>query len=265
MRTAAGMRGVNLRSRRIAKGTLAALVVICSALAPGAELSADLILDNGEIRTPEGWASVLAVRAGVIIAIGDSAAVLPFKSVQTKLIDLHGAAVLPGLHDLHVHPASAGQAELGCKFAQGTAPAAILEAVRNCASSRTKGEWIVGGQWDANSFGKRAPDRKQLDAVAPDNPVVLSDVSLHSMWLNSPALALAGITKATPNPEGGVIERDVKGEPTGVIRETARVIVRRAIPPFTAEENAKALGWSLSRMLSYGITSFTDAAGRSGT
>jgi predicted amidohydrolase YtcJ len=220
---------------------------------------AELILEHGEIYSSAGWAEAIAIRRGVIIAVGNEAAVAPLRSAQTRSIDLEGAAVLPGLHDSHVHPLSAGQTELGCKFAQGTPAPQLLAIVKKCTASRAKGEWILGGQWDASSFGAEPPHRRLLDAVAPDNPVVLTDISLHTLWLNSKALQLSGITARTPDPDGGVIERDSTGEPTGIVRETARVIVRRAIPPYTAEQNAKALSWSLARMLSYGITSLTDA------
>lgn len=102
-------------------------------------------------------------------------------------------------------------------------------------------------------------NRALLDRVAPDNPVSLMDISVHAMWLNSKALQILGITASTPNPPGGIIERNAQGEPTGVLREGARALVQAAIPPPTAEENAKALSWSLHEMLSHGITSFTDA------
>ena len=240
-----------------------ASVLLATALLPfiarAENVPADLILERGEIYSGGGWAGAVAIKDGVIVAVGTVDAMEPWRSAQAARIDLKGAAVLPGLHDSHVHPLSAGQTELGCKFAQGTPGPQVIAAVKKCASSRAKGEWILGGQWDASSFGKEPLHRRLLDQVAPDNPVVLTDISLHSMWLNSKALQLAGITAKTPDPDGGVIERDAKGEPTGIVRETARVIVRRAIPPYTAEQNAKALSWSLSRMLSYGITSLTDA------
>lgn len=245
------------------KKRIASACVLLAAAVPFLALAddgpADLILEHGEIYTAAGTAEALAVKRGVIISVGSQASMKSLASAQTQRIDLKGAAVLPGLHDSHVHPLSAGQTELGCKFAQGTPGQQVLAIVKKCAASRAKGEWILGGQWDASSFGSEPPHRQLLDAVAPENPVVLTDISLHSLWLNSKALQLAGITAKTPDPDGGVIERDARGEPNGIVRETARVIVRRAIPAYTAEQNAKALSWSLARMLSYGITSLTDA------
>lgn len=221
--------------------------------------SADLILTGGEIYTPAGWAQALAVKRGVIIAVGDAAVVNRLKAANTQVIALGGAAVVPGLHDMHVHPMGSGQMQTQCLFPQGSSPEQIAATVKGCVAKRGKGAWINGGQWDAASFGKLQVHRSLLDQVAPDNPVALTDISIHAIWLNSKALALAGITKATKDPVGGVIERDANGEPTGVLRESARGLVQGVLPPPTERENLTALNWALSHMLSYGITSLTDA------
>jgi predicted amidohydrolase YtcJ len=221
-------------------------------------LAADLILDHADIYTPSGWAQAMAIRDGVILATGTSASVAPYRSASTRTIDLKGEAVLPGLHDLHVHPLMAGQTQLQCMFAQGSPLAQVQSALAECVGKHARGEWIVGGQWDAASLGT-APDRKALDKVAPDNPVAFTDISLHGLWVNTKALQLAGITAKTPDPPGGIIERDANGEPTGVLRESAGGLVRQHIPAYTPEQNVQALSWSMQRMLSFGITSFTDA------
>ncbi len=220
--------------------------------------AADVILRNGAIHTPGGWAQALAIRRGVIVAVGDDATIDKFNTGKAKVLDLQGATVLPGLHDMHVHPLQAGQTQLQCMFPQGSAEPAVIAAVRKCAATRAKGEWILGGQWDTASLGSH-PDWKALDSAAPDNPVALTDISLHGLWVNSAALRLAGVTARTPDPAGGVIERNAHGEPTGVLRETAGTLVRHLIPPYTVAQNADALLWSMRLMLSYGITSYTDA------
>ncbi len=99
-----------------------------------------------------------------------------------------------------------------------------------------------------------------LDAVAPDNPVLLWDTSAHSSWANSRALALIGITRDTPNPKLGIIERDAAGEPTGVLREAAAEMAAARVPKHTAADAQSALAWGVNEMLSFGITSFTEAA-----
>jgi len=220
----------------------------------------DLVLHNAEFYTPNGWAHAMAIQHGVIVAIGDEGAVKPYLTGKAQVVDLHGAAVLPGLHDMHVHPLGAGQTALGCNFPQGSNQKQVLTAIQKCVASHKKGEWILGGQWDAASYGSEPPDRRQLDRVSPDNPVALTDISLHSLWVNSKALELAEISTKTPNPPGGIIERSAAGDVTGILRESAGGLVRKIIPPFTPEQNTKALQWSLNLMLSHGITSFTDAA-----
>ena len=245
--------------------SLAALLCACALATPATDaataadpLQADTILTHGQFHTPDGWAEAAAIRRGVIIAIGDTAAVAHHKGPGTKVIDLQGATVLPGLHDMHVHPLDGGLNQLQCMFAQGSAQAVVVAAVRKCAAAHAKGEWIIGGQWDTSSLGGH-PDWKGLDKAAPDNPVALNDISLHALWVNSAALRLAGITAATANPSGGIIERDAHGKPTGVLRESATELVRSLIPAYSVEQNANALLWSMRLMMSHGITSFTDA------
>ncbi len=230
-----------------------------AAAVPATDAQADLILANGDIYTPAGWAKSLAVRRGVIIAVGDDAAVNALKGAHTRVIDLNGAAVVPGLHDMHVHPLGAGLWQQKCHITQGSSVQQMLDAVRGCVAKHAKGEWITGGQWEASAFGNQPMHRALLDKVSPDNPVALNDISGHSLWVNTRALELAGITAKTPDPAGGIIERDAKGEPTGVLRERAGQFVYGVIPAPTPEQNAAALHWSLDNMLSYGITSFTDA------
>lgn len=221
--------------------------------------SADLLLLHGDIYASSGWVQAMAVNHGVIVAVGNDALIETYKTPETKVIDLKGATVVPGLHDMHVHPTGAGQLHAQCLFPQGSSPDQVLHVVKDCVAKHAKGEWVVGGQWDAASFGDTPPDRALLDRIAPDNPVSLMDISVHALWLNSKALEIVGITRDTPNPPGGIIERDADGEPTGVVRETVRDMVMRAIPPATPAENVAALKWALHEMLSYGITSLTDA------
>lgn len=220
---------------------------------------ADMVLTNGRIYTPSGWASALAVGRGVILAVGDNAAVQPLATANTKVIDLKGQTVLPGLHDMHVHPAGAGEREMQCQLPHDATPARIFAITADCVKGKKPGEWIVGGSYEAASFGKTPPNKQMLDKVAPNNPVMFSDISGHSSWVNSAALKLAGITRSTPDPKGGIIERDSRGEPTGLLREAASWGVSAHVPPATPENTVRALQWSLDTMLSYGITAFDDA------
>jgi hypothetical protein len=226
--------------------------------------AADLILDDGAIYTPDGWVEAMAVKDGVILATGRSTAVAALRGPDTQVIDLDGAAVLPGLHDMHVHPMGAGLNRQQCNFAQGASLETVQSAIAVCAAAREPAAWIAGGQWDAASIGA-APHRSMLDAVAPNNPVVLTDISGHSAWANSMALEVAGVTDDTADPPGGVIERDADGAATGVLRESAAGLVRGRTPPPSPEDTVEALKWSLDLMLSHGVTSFTDAGVSEGT
>ncbi len=220
--------------------------------------SANLILTNGKICTEKATVEAMAIgERGVILAVGDAASIDRYKSSGTTVVDLNGDTVLPGLHDIHVHPSSGYPR--GCNFPQGSTLKKIQETISGCVKEKKEGEWITGGQWDAASLGG-TPERQMLDTISPNNPVLLRDISGHSTWANSLALKMSGITKNTPDPAGGIIERDKKGHPTGVLREAASGLIRYMEKPPTPEETRTALAWSLNKMLSYGITSLTDAA-----
>ncbi len=242
-------------------GTGLALVLSLLGPLPAALVAqaADLILTGGKVRTATGWADAMAVRRGVIVAVGDAAAVATRRGPRTRVIDLHGRTVLPGLHDTHVHPLHGGINERRCKIPQGSTLAATQAIVKACVARARPGEWVLGGQWDAPALGA-VPDRTSLDRVAPNEPVLLDDTSGHSAWANSRALAAAGVTKTTPDPPGGIIERDQRGEPTGVLRESAIDLVKRHAPVASAAAIRSALQWSLQLMLSFGITAFTEAS-----
>ncbi|MEW2389980.1 amidohydrolase [Streptomyces venezuelae] len=220
---------------------------------------ADLILVGGHVRTPSGWAEGLAVRAGVIETVGTRADVLGRRGPKTRVRDLAGDTVLPGLHDLHVHPIYAGVRERRCKIPQGSDLAATLRIVAEHVSRAAPGAWVLGGQWDAYALGG-TPDRTMLDAVAPGHPVLLEDTSGHSSWANSAALRIAGVGPGTPDPAGGIFERDAAGAPSGIQREAAVDLLAAAAPTPDDDEVEAALEWALGEMLSYGITSFTEAA-----
>ncbi|MFC8128066.1 amidohydrolase [Streptomyces sp. NPDC057302] len=223
------------------------------------EQYADTILVGGQVRTPTGWAQGLAVRAGVVETVGGREDVLHRRGPDTRVVELAGDTVLPGLHDLHVHPIYAGIRERRCKVPQGSSLAHTLRIVAEHVARAAPGTWILGGQWDTSALGT-VPDRTLLDAVAPDHPVLLEDTSGHSSWANSAALAAAGIGPGTPDPAGGIFERDLAGNPSGIQRETAADLLAASAPKPADDAVEAALEWALKEMLSHGITSFTEAA-----
>jgi predicted amidohydrolase YtcJ len=225
----------------------------------GLDVPADMVLTNGHNYTPGGWATAVAIGNGVILAVGDMAAVQPVVTPKTRVVDLHGETVLPGLHDMHVHPTGAGEGEMQCQLPHGSSPQQIFAILAECVKGKKPGEWITGRAYEAASFGNTPPNKEMLDKIAPNNPVMFTDISGHSSWVNSAALKIAGISRNTPDPKGGIIERDSKGEPTGVLREYASFGVASKVPPATPAENVRALQWALNTMLAQGITAFDDA------
>ena len=237
---------------------VAALLLAACAQSP----DGDIVFINGKIYTlneEQPLAEAVAIRQGRIAAVGDTETISAMASAKTRLIDLNGQVVLPGFHDLHVHPVFAGMQAQRCVIPQGSTLEQIQQHVKTCVEQAEPGEWITGGQWDASAIG-RIPDASLLDGVAPDNPVLISDTSEHSAWANSRALEIAGLTGDTPDPEDGIIERDSSGAPTGILREEAVVLVRMHIPEASDEQIRAALEWALNEMLTHGITSFSEAA-----
>src|SRR5688572_3347976 len=252
------------RARAMSSWSFLVLATLAAsgAAAQGAVSAPDTILLNGRIYTVDPgrpWAQALATRNGVIIAVGRTDEITALRGSATKVVDLAGDTVMPGLHDVHVHPLFAGLREQECSIPQGSKLERIQSLVRACVAKAGKGAWIYGGQWDASAIGQM-PHRSMLDSVSRENPLLLYDTSGHSSLANSEALRLAAITKDTPDPEGGIIERDGAGNPTGLLREAAIDLVRSHVPPPTAEQVRGALKWSLDTMLAQGITSFTEAS-----
>ncbi|MGC6328319.1 amidohydrolase [Rhizorhabdus sp. FW153] len=244
----------------IASAATPTLAQFQDAVVAPAPLPADVIYTHGHIATPGGWQEAMAVSGQTIVATGSDADLVKHKSAQTRVIDLAGKTVLPGMIDMHVHAVDAGLREASCTFPQGANLATVIATVKACAARAKPGEWIEGGQWDASSLGRTPPHRKLLDAVSGDVPVVLHDISLHSIWANTAALKAAGIASDTPNPPGGgIIEKDRKGEPTGIMRETAAFIILNKMPPPSAETRIAALRTATQMMLAQGITAYEEA------
>ena len=241
--------------------TLVSLAVgALTAVTPAHAAGVDTVMTSGRIYAPTGWQQAVAIAGDRIVATGSDAAMLAKRTAGTVTIDLRGATVLPGLYDMHVHPLMAGNgAEGRCRIEQGADAKRLLEVVAACVRAEKPGRWVTGAQWQAISMGATPITRQTLDAVSPDNPVMLFDISGHSLWVNTKALQAAGITRDTPDPEGGIIERTADGEPTGILRETARQLVMEHVPPPTPEENIAALRSGLGRMLAFGITGLVDA------
>ena len=242
---------------------------------PPALQVADLVLTSGKIVTVETAmpeAQAVAIRADRIIALGSNADIRRHVGSSTQVIDLQGQLVIPGFIEGHGHFTGVGESELQLKLMKTTSWSEIVAMVAEAVKTAKPGQWIYGRGWHQEKWTSRPspavegfPTHASLDAVSPDNPVLLTHASGHASFANGKALELSGITKSTPNPPGGDVLKDASGEPTGLLRERAAGLVRRGTgePRPTAEERLararKVLELASQESLSKGITSFQDA------
>lgn len=215
-----------------------------------------------------GWKPVqaVAVAGGRVIAFGSDADVMNTAGPGTRVVKLEGRTVLPGLIDAHLH--LLGYAMTLDKLAVDGMKSleAVKRTVADRVAGRPAGEWIIGRGWDQDRWlEKREPTRHDLDQVSPDHPVYLQRNCHHVGVANTAALRLAGITKDTPDPEGGQIDRDpLTGEPTGMLREHAQGLILRVLPDMPHERRRELLRQAINEALSYGITQVhTDDVDRS--
>lgn len=230
------------------------------ACADDAEQPADLVLQNAVIYTMDASrprADAVAIRGGRLVYVGSREGAQAFVGERTALEDLQGKVVLPGLHDAHNHLIwSATELEDVDLFEAATLDE-MLEAIAARAAEAPEEPWIRGTGWDVSLFDGQL-DRSQLDSIVPDRPVYMGSADGHSAWVNSEALAAAGVTAATADPEDGIIERDAAGEPTGILREAAIGLVAEAMPPYSAAQVDAGLEKALAEASAYGITSIID-------
>ena len=196
-----------------------------------ATLAADTLIYNADIRTvdpDQPLVSAMAIQQGRVIALGNRTTLSGYVNDKTQLIDAAGHTVLPGLIDAHVHLMS------GAGLLQGVDLYGIkdrdvwFERIAERDKSLSKGQWLVGGLWDHTIADQPLPTRQELDAVLPDRPAILTDVDGHSVWVNTLALKLSGITADTEAPADGVIVLDDSGEPSGILLEGAAQLVRES-------------------------------------
>ena len=246
-------------------GLIAGCALSEHAAAQQADLnSPDLVLVSGRILTMDSRSSVaeaLAVRDGKILAVGSDAAVRPMAGPQTRVIDLAGKTVVPGLIDTHAHFGAAGLGDYVVNLGPAKSVAGALELLKAFVARKKPGEWIITGGWHPPSqlAEKRYLTRQEIDSVAPNNPVYLRTVG-HFAMANSLALQKAGIDKTSPNPSGGSFEKDASGELTGVLVETAIPLVENLVPPFTEDEEIRQYKIAEGVLNSYGITSVVEGA-----
>jgi predicted amidohydrolase YtcJ len=206
---------------------------------------ANLVLKNGSVYTVDvgrSWAQAIAIADDKIVYVGSNAGVEAAIDDDTVVVDLNGKMVLPGFVDAHAHPSQAMDYVGNISLYLLDSVEAYQGAIAEYARSHGDAEVLRGSGWHNELFPGRGPTKKILDTLVPDRPISLCSYDVHSLWVNSVTLERAQITKDTPDPEGGAIERDPEtGEPNGTLRETAMQLVDNVIPEYSIAERKNAL------------------------
>ena len=225
-----------------------------------ATLSADLILINGEVLTmnpSQPVAEAIAIKGNKIVKIGKDEEVKQLIGKTTKVIRVNGKTVVPGFIDTHIHVADFGRLLSWLDLTNVTSIKELQENVKKRAEKTPKGRWVLGRGWNETRFKeKRLPNRADLDAVSPNNPVILYHEIAQVCLVNSRALETANITEKTPAPQGGAIGKDTKtSEPTGILRGDATNLVWQKIPEPDEEELLEATALACEKIAEAGVTS----------
>jgi predicted amidohydrolase YtcJ len=244
------------------------IFAICGMLLPSAlaAQSPDLILFHGTILTGAGlkqgnpqFVSAMAISKGKVLAVGTDKEIKRLAGPQTKLRDLDGAFVMPGLNDAHVHLGSAGQTKLNVDLTGSKSLEEMLQRIQSKAKESPAGHWLTGGGWDHTLWAsKTLPTRRDLDKVTAGHPTLLERIDGHIAVANTAALKAANITGQTEAPQGGAIDLDAKGQPTGILRDTEMEAFEKIIPPPTMDDRRRGDALAIEDAISHGLTSVQD-------
>jgi len=247
---------------------LIALAILAPALPLAGQVAqpADAVLVHARIYTVNArqpWAEALAIRGGNLVAVGTEAEIRKYRGPSTRVIDAGGRLVLPGFTDCHIHFMDGSLSLERINVEDVKTIAGIQQRVKEFAAAHPRDPWILGRGWSYDVFGKAAlPDKKYLDEVVPDRPVLLEGYDGHTYWANSKALQAAGITRNTPDPPTGKIVHDAQGEPTGALKEDAAAeLVQRVVPQPTREERLQALRQGMAAANKSGLVRVHSAGG----
>jgi predicted amidohydrolase YtcJ len=228
----------------------------------GQQQEASMVLLNGRVYTVnprQAWAEAVAVRGDQIIYVGSNQGARAFVGKTTRAIDLKGKLLLPGFVESHVHVLMGAATTSGVTLTMTDSLEDIQRKLRSYAEANPGKPAIFGSAYNGLLFGESGPKREWLDAAVADRPVILADHTLHTMWANSKALEVAGITKNTTNPPGGEYVRDSAGNPTGTLKGSpASIPVVRATGVITAADIERSLPKILSGLSEYGFTAAMD-------
>lgn len=219
--------------------------------------TSDMIITNARIwtgNTDQPFAEAMAVSGDTIVVIGSNREVMKHKSGSGTVIDLGGRFVVPGFIDSHVHLLQGGSNLASVQLRDASTPEEFIKRIKEFAAIQTPGAWILGGDWDGMGW-ESLPDRSWIDSVTPDHPVFVSRLDGHMALANSLAMNIAGIDRKVKNVTGGTIERDARGELTGIFKDNAMDLISVKIPEQSAEEIDIALVAAMKYLASNGVTS----------
>ncbi len=227
-----------------------------------ARRAANLIVTHANVFTVDRAtpkAEAVAVSGDRIVAVGTAADIESWRGPQTRVIDAGGRFVMPGFNDTHLHFTSGGMQLDNVDLKDAASPEEFARRIGERAKTTPKGEWITGGDWDEQAWASPAlPTRELIDALTRDTPVFVNRYDGHMSLANSIALRLAGVTAKTPDPPGGTIVKDARGEPTGILKDAAMAYVDKVIPAPTPERRERAVRRALAHAASLGVTSVQD-------
>ncbi len=226
------------------------------------EPGVDLILTGGRVWTvnpaqPE--AQAIAISGARIMHVGSDSDILGLRGPRTKVVDLRGRRVTPGFNDAHVHFYYGGASLTSVQLRSARSKEEFRDRIASFAQTRPKGEWILLGEWDPQSWNPSSlPTHELIDGVTPEHPVFVNRVDAHTMLANSLAMKLAGVDRNTPDMPGGVIGRHPDGSPNGIFIDSAKSLIERVIPPLTASQMITCLLAAQAHAFQFGVTSVQD-------
>jgi hypothetical protein len=224
--------------------------------------AADLIIRNARIWTVDAArpdAEAVAIIGDRIVAVGPNKDVDAWRGPKTRILDAAGKRLLPGFNDAHVHFMTGGADLDQVDLNDAPSEQEFAHRIAARAARTPKGEWILGGNWDETKWGPpQFPTKESIDSVTTGIPVAVSRYDGHMVLANSAALKLAGITAQTPDPPGGVIVHDAKGNPTGALKDAAEDLLYKVVPPPSHDQRRHAIERALAHAASLGVTSVQD-------
>ena len=253
--------------------TLIVIGIVCATFVVGLIVGAqrddregpvDLLVLNGRVYTGASreFAEAVAIRGNTILKVGSNREIKSLATRGTRTVDAHGGAVIPGFNDAHLHLVSGGLGLQQANLLEAKTMEEVAATIRDFARAHPERPWVLGRGWYYTPFPGGLPTRQQLDEIVPDRPAYMRCYDGHTSWANSRALALAGITRETPDPPGGIVVKDPRtGEPTGVLKEAAQGLMAKVLPQATRDDRLQAVRDAMALAHRHGVTSVQNANG----